>query len=190
MKNFAKGLLFILPLLVLFFQPTVAKADQIYCFCSVEASNLDVSQNAPDPECKQMTTPDCNGYAASLESTGKSGYTCTVNTDQKACKAEIENWKKQKAQIIADLAQSDKKEKAIAKSGSSQFLPACILADKLNLNSECGDVTIFIKLMLDIVNYLLSFVGGLALLFFIYGGFVLIFSSGAPDKITQGKEIL
>lgn len=190
MKNFLKALLFILPLLVIFLQPSAAKADSIYCFCSVPADNVELSQNASDPECTQMSTYDCNGYTTKMESIGTGGYSCSVEADQTTCKAKIENWKKQKQKAIGDLKKINDKEKAIANSKNSQFLPACILADKLDLNSACGDVTIFVKLMLDIVNYLLSFVGGLALLFFIYGGFVLIFSSGAPDKVTQGKEIL
>ncbi len=190
MKNFAKISFLILSLTIFLLPVQPAKADSIFCFCSVDTGDVDKLKAASDPICEQMTTDNCNSYAANLEKTGKSGFACLVTKDKKECTADSNNWKKQKAKGIADLAQSDKTEKKIAASKQSQFLPACILADKLDLSSSCGDITIFVKLMLDIVNYLLSFVGGLALLFFIYGGFVLIFSSGAPDKITQGKEII
>lgn len=190
MKKILAVLFSSLALLVAFFPVEPAKADSIYCFCSTDNQDIEVLKSTPDPECKQMSTDECNNYSKKMESAGQVGYTCLVNKTKTECTTKIDNWKKQKAKTIADLANSDAVDKKIAGSKSSQFLPACILEEKLNLNGDCGDVTIFVKLMLDIVNYLLSFVGGLALLFFIYGGFILIFSGGAPDKITQGKEII
>lgn len=190
MKKTLAGLFSFLVLSFVFFLAQPAQADSIYCFCSTDNQSMEVLNSVPDPECKQMSTDECNNYSKKMESAGQVGYTCLANKTKTECTTKIDNWKKQKAKTIADLATSDAVDKKIAGSKSSQFLPACILEDKLNLDGDCGDITIFIKLMLNIVNYLLSFVGGLALLFFIYGGFILIFSGGTPDKITQGKEII
>lgn len=187
MKNFLKGMLFILPIILALFVVTPVKADSVHCFCSMNAGDV----NAYYPVCQVLPTAnDCSSYGNILEVQVSAGYTCIVAQDSKECKANTTNWTKQKEKIKADLVAAKIIDKKIAASEQSQFLPACILTDKLDLSSDCGDVTIFVKLMLDIVNYLLSFVGGLALLFFIYGGFVWIFSSGAPDKVTQGKEIV
>jgi len=42
----------------------------------------------------------------------------------------------------------------------------------------------------NIIKAILGIVGSLALLMFIYGGFLWITSAGADEKITQGKKIL
>lgn len=41
-----------------------------------------------------------------------------------------------------------------------------------------------------IINSALGIVGSLALLMFIYGGFVWLTSAGSADKVTKGKNIL
>ena len=41
-----------------------------------------------------------------------------------------------------------------------------------------------------IINSALGIVGSLALLMFIYGGFVWLTSAGSSDKVTKGKNIL
>jgi hypothetical protein len=71
-----------------------------------------------------------------------------------------------------------------------KFLPRCVTQSKLNLKSECGDVTIFLVLMFNIINYLFGIIGGVALLFFVYGGFVFILSEGSSDKVAKGKGII
>ena len=70
------------------------------------------------------------------------------------------------------------------------FLPSCLMDKKLNLQSECGDITIFLVLMFNIITYLFSIIGGVALLFFVYGGFVFVLSEGNSEKITKGKNII
>lgn len=190
MNNFTKIFLFIVSLVVVLFQVPSAQAATIYCSCVPDTGNIEVLKKAADPVCKDTTEVDCSSYKNFLEGQGQTDLACLASKDLTGCKANLENWQKKKAKAIADLAQAQGIENKMAASKQTQFLPACILADKLNLNSECGDITIFIKLMLNIVSYLLSFVGGLALLFFIYGGFIWIFSGGSPEKITQGKEVV
>jgi hypothetical protein len=70
----------------------------------------------------------------------------------------------------------------------SKILPPCVL--KNTLDDNCKDVTIFLILMFQIINYLFGIIGGVALLFFVYGGFVFILSEGSPDKVAKGKGII
>lgn len=58
------------------------------------------------------------------------------------------------------------------------------------LNSDCGNVTIFLDLMLRVVNYLFGIIGGVALMFFVYGGFMFILSSGNAERVEKGKGII
>ena len=72
------------------------------------------------------------------------------------------------------------------------FIPPCALEDPKpgRDEGECRDVGIFVKLFINIAQYVFSFVGALALLFFIYGGFVLILSQGNTDKVKKGKDVM
>lgn len=190
MQKFSQKFLLMITLGALLFQVQSVQAATIYCSCVPDTGNTEVLKKAPDPVCKDTTEVDCSSYKNFLESQGQTDLACLISKDLTGCKANLANWQKKKAKAIADLEQAQGIEQKQAASKQTQFLPACILADKLDLNSDCGDITIFIKLMLNIVSYLLSFVGGLALLFFIYGGFIWIFSGGSPEKITQGKEVV
>jgi len=46
------------------------------------------------------------------------------------------------------------------------------------------------ELIGTIIKTILGFVGALALLMFIYGGFTWLTSGGSPDRIKKGKDIL
>lgn len=180
MKKFIKIVLVALPLLMVFFQPTVAKAeDFVYCYCQLDLglANADQIKSTNDTICQQMTADKCSGYAVILATQDKVNFVCSQASSTKDCQAKTSNWKASKTQSIKDVAAT-----------KSQIIPACALSNKIGV--DCLDITIFVQLMLNIVNYLLSFVGGLALLFIIYGGFVLIFSGGSQDKVTQGKDII
>lgn len=196
MKNFVKVFLLVLPLLVIFFQPTAVKAADALCYCELD---LDVAtseqiKNTTETVCKVIPLEQCvTTYPATLVSQGKVNFICLPAEDTKECAALKSNWQNNKIAALKNLKQVEADQKKIEAASKSQLIPACALDDKIDFTDKknpCTDVTIFVTLMLTIVNYLLSFVGGLALLFFIYGGFILIFSSGSPDKITQGKEII
>ncbi len=195
MKNFVKVFLLVLPLLVIFFQPTAVKAADIYCYCQLDLDSATPEQinNTTETVCKVMPLDQCVTYPATLVPQGKVNFVCLQADDTKDCAARKSSWQKEKVLALKNLKQTKEDDKKVEQAAKSQVIPACALADKIDFTDKknpCTDVTIFITLMLTIVNYLLSFVGGLALLFFIYGGFVLIFSSGSPDKITQGKDII
>ena len=75
----------------------------------------------------------------------------------------------------------------------SKFIPQCALDNptgKAPDEKECRSISIFVIMLLNFASYLFTIVGALALLFFIYGGFTLILSRGAPDAVKKGKDIL
>ncbi len=48
----------------------------------------------------------------------------------------------------------------------------------------------FMRIAINVSNLILRFVGSLALLMFIYGGFTFLLSGGSSDKVSKGKNIL
>ncbi len=56
----------------------------------------------------------------------------------------------------------------------------------------CGDCELndFIRLGVNIFNFVLAIVGALALLAFMYGGFLLLLSGGNSETIENGKKAL
>jgi hypothetical protein len=41
-----------------------------------------------------------------------------------------------------------------------------------------------------LINFVLSFVGSISLLMFLYGGIIWMTSAGAPDKVKKGRDII
>ncbi len=70
----------------------------------------------------------------------------------------------------------------------SEIIQKC--GSQLTPKGECADVSIFVTLAIAVGKYVFSIVGALALLFFIYGGFVLIFSQGNKEKVKSGMGIM
>jgi hypothetical protein len=59
-------------------------------------------------------------------------------------------------------------------------------------SSNCGNYSLndFLVLAINVANWILGVVGAVALLFFVYGGFVFILSAGSEEKVKSGKQIL
>ncbi len=71
----------------------------------------------------------------------------------------------------------------------SAIIPECLLSNdwsQIKGKPECDNLNIFIWLAINIGKYLFTFIGALALMFFVYGGFILIMSQGNQEKIKQG----
>lgn len=70
----------------------------------------------------------------------------------------------------------------------SKIIPQCLLANDIKTmhSMGCDNVNIFIWLAINVGTYIFTFIGALALLFFVYGGFMLIMSQGKADKIKLG----
>ncbi len=69
------------------------------------------------------------------------------------------------------------------------FLPHCQDITKKPADPPCT-VDDFLILAINLIDYMLAISGSLALLFFIYGGFIWLLSAGNSEKITKGKNIL
>lgn len=74
----------------------------------------------------------------------------------------------------------------------SAFIPDCALKNPGPGVDEgnCRSISIFVILLLKFSNYLFGVVGALALIAFIYGGFVLILSRGATEQVKKGKDAM
>lgn len=57
---------------------------------------------------------------------------------------------------------------------------------------KCGTCTLndFVRLGVNVANWILGIVGSLALLFFIYGGLTMIISGGKSEAVQKAKTIL
>ena len=84
---------------------------------------------------------------------------------------------------------------AQAQASWQQIFPQCI-QDQMNAKSgvaftkECDDIGVFIQLAINVGAYLFTFIGALALLVFVYGGFKMIISAGDTAKIKEGKDAM
>ncbi len=54
---------------------------------------------------------------------------------------------------------------------------------------DCGFVS-FLIMFANLSELMLGIIGSLALLFFVYGGFVFLTAAGSAEKISQGKRTL
>ncbi len=59
-----------------------------------------------------------------------------------------------------------------------------------SLTNPLGDIDSPNALIGKVINSIIGVVGSIALLMFIYGGFVWMLSGGNPNKIKQGREII
>ncbi|MCF7820278.1 MAG: pilin [Candidatus Pacebacteria bacterium] len=59
-----------------------------------------------------------------------------------------------------------------------------------HLNNPLGDNTTPQSVIGNVINAILGVVGSLTLLMFVYGGITWMTSSGAPEKVKKGKDIL
>lgn len=74
----------------------------------------------------------------------------------------------------------------------SWILPDCAYFEGTSLEKECGcrNINVLIQLVVKITNKVLMVVGGVALLMFIYGGFILLTAAGSSEGIKKGKQAL
>ncbi|MFH1789905.1 MAG: pilin [bacterium] len=69
-------------------------------------------------------------------------------------------------------------------SGLASFIPDCTNLD------NCRDISVFLIAAIGVGKYLFSIIGALALVFFIYGGIMLIISQGNSERVKKGFQIL
>lgn len=79
-------------------------------------------------------------------------------------------------------------EGSIGQATKSAIIPDCMIGGVPD--PRCDNINVFIWTAINVGTYLFSFIGALALLFFVYGGFMLILSQGIPEKINKGKDAM
>lgn len=71
-----------------------------------------------------------------------------------------------------------------ASQGASKIIPSCLLGN--SIDKSCDKIDIFITFAINVGLYIFGFIGALALLMFVYGGFILIMSQGNQEKVKKG----
>lgn len=83
---------------------------------------------------------------------------------------------------------------ALAQNTPDQILPepGGPLTKPCKSQNNCGNYSLndFMLLAVNVSDWILGIVGSLALLFFIYGGFMFTMSAGVSDRVDKGKKIL
>ncbi len=74
-------------------------------------------------------------------------------------------------------------------SGKSLFVPKCADTEG-QVNGGCRDVGAFVAIFVNYVNATFAILGAVALLFFVYGGIVLLTSGGSPERVKKGRDVL
>ena len=64
------------------------------------------------------------------------------------------------------------------------FLPSCAAA------GQCRNLSDIFYPILAAVNWIFKYIGALAFIFFVYGGFTMILSFGNSEKFKKGQQIL
>lgn len=207
--NIMKRIVFVTASLVLFFLVDVSavKAADVYCFCATKLDWVSagfVSEYQKNPGSKTMLVADSKQVSAgncktSVTSTRElfgikdnmTGVDCTPCKNEKQCKTLVSAWNTSYTKIAKKGASTPSSTAASAgseyKSSISGYIELCSKGVPLSeWPPECKDISIFVLLALDIVSYIFSIIGALALGVFVFGGFKLIFSQGNPEKVKEG----
>ncbi len=157
-----------------------------YCFCTVSLDyikpgvSLQTEDSYWQSGCVKVATDDCEVVRTSVSHEYE---TCVGPAlSQVACQDQKKIFDTNYAKRLQDAKQGG------LTAGTSKFIPDCALQDELT--AECKDIGIFVILGINVANYLFSIIGALALLMFIYGGFILILSQGSAEQVQKGKDAM
>ncbi len=175
----------------LFFSFTNTAQAASACFCSDDLNRLTPEVFAQESDftslCHILVTTESECTNEKVFKSNSKRYTaqCKLYKTADECGGAMDNWKNEK--------QNQLSVRAVTKQESSggfvsKLIPPCALSD--TLEGECRNINVFVTLAIKVSQYLFSIIGGLSLLMFIYGGFVLILSEGNEEKITHAKEVL
>lgn len=121
----------------------------------------------------------------------ESNYSCSKATWEntpKDCDNAVRNFNNPApSPTVPSAGQTQPAPGLQAQSTLSKLITECGQKD---MPPQCYDVKVFISLALQIVEFMFGIIGSIALLFFVYGGFVFILSQGNPEQITHGKAII
>ncbi|MFA7245055.1 MAG: pilin [Candidatus Magasanikbacteria bacterium] len=152
--------------------------------------------NITFPGCETFQTPiTCNNFLCLWSS---SANKCYSNADETACSFfKTDECSKSKVCALDKYGKCAVSQTVRVDTGTDNMildqypvpdgysgpLPDCAFS------GSCRDFNKLIELALKAVDYLFSFVGALAFVFFIYGGFTWIFSFGNSEKVKKGQQI-
>lgn len=78
----------------------------------------------------------------------------------------------------------DIRKKYSSSADKQNFLPSCAL------DGSCRKLSDLIGVVLKIVNWIFKYIGAIAFIFFVYGGFTMILSFGNAEKFKKGQQVL
>jgi len=141
--------------------------------CNIKDQSKVVSSDNLSPVCSfvESTKPGVSNEEFCTQSVGE----WQIKYDQKV--SEGKNISNSSANTPSESS---------ASGGTSVLSNLINKCGKNPMPQECWDVTVFVEVLLQMVNYLFGIIGALALGAFVYGGFVLILSQGNPEKVKQG----
>lgn len=134
--------------------------------------------------CQIVSPQNCQTSNQQLLRPDRSAYKkCQSYANTQLCAEAVSKWESDfTAQLRAAASSTVGLE---ARTGLSSFIPSCAFEE--DLTDECKDIGIFVILLINISRFLFSIIGALALLMFIYGGFMMIISHGSSEMVDKGK---
>lgn len=166
-----------------------AVANNCYCYTDlnkIKGSDLGTgTTNKTYNDC--LPTPDaCGTILPSLQASYPQVLYLTCN-DLKYEPVDCEQKKTQWTASAVKLGQQlNNYTKAFSFTGS--LVPACLF--DANITTQCRDVSVFVQLLINWGTTSFAILGTFALVFFVYGGFILILSRGNPEQIKKGTDVM
>ncbi|MFA5175333.1 MAG: pilin [Patescibacteria group bacterium] len=184
------AVVFLVGVFFTFYSVPVAQAAN-GCFCSSnleQATAENLTGHRFDATCTTNNSQEtCNGQSEAIcARLGFDFCSCLLKNTDESCANNVSAWRA-RYETIQRQSAADESE---ASSGGivGAFMPRCATED--NLSGECRSVDVFIILAINIGRWLFSIIGALALGAFVFGGFTLVMSSGNPEEVKKGKNIM
>lgn len=157
--------------------------ENLICEAIIKVNEKGVKTDPPPPECKQCTLADCN--AAPQHGIICRG--CPICKNQQSPGRAIPNLKP-----LCDQLPSS------SQTNPTNYRTPCDECVNNTDKTKQGMWTAIGCIPTDVNGFLERYIfkygpgmaGGIAFLYFLYGCFLILTSSGDPEKVTQGKEII
>ncbi|PIR43063.1 hypothetical protein COV24_04770 [candidate division WWE3 bacterium CG10_big_fil_rev_8_21_14_0_10_32_10] len=141
------------------------------------------------PSCEQNKTPEkCTDklciWANSINEciSTLSSAKCSFLNNSECSQVSACSWSSGKC--IGRIQQSIEQDYLAGRSTSSKFLPPCALT------GTCTEINEIMFVAILAAKEVFKYIGALAFIFFVYGGFTMILSFGNAEKVKKGKSVL
>ncbi|GEM_PF-2633934 len=139
---------------------------------NVNCPKLTESLNCDKPENLQKCQDTCNNQSENQ---------CIWNTANNSCVKKVLGAGGVSQQDAAKMYQ----DKFYGKpEGYNGFLPDCAFT------GDCDDVNDLLQLAIGIGEWIFKISGSVAFLMFVYGGFMMVLSTGNSERVKKGRDIL